>query len=371
MILVCPSCSANFKIPDGAIPPEGRKVRCAKCKHSWHATPKQVLKPQPQARPAPVRRPVPPVGGRVPPAAARSMVADDAGLAARTAQMRRTLDEAPPPPPAHMDDPFDDEGPRPAAAKKPAAADFEPGDDFGVGAVLREKLAHDAVEEDFEHDRAREETDPDGDDYDDAEDGEAYDEDDFLARRRAEQRRDAERGALARQRRIVTVGWALLMVFILSVLYVLVFMQDTLKESWPASRGFYSLFEGSSDIERFRPAEGETLTKPITEEEVYVRASLDPPTVEEREGQMALVLRGYVENTGNRAANVPRLLIEIKDGRGRVLDSWTFDPPGLVIRRGAKLAFEQSRSPIPTGAATAEVKVLEGTKSSTEAAEAP
>jgi predicted Zn finger-like uncharacterized protein len=72
MILTCPSCGTQYVVKDGAIPPQGRQVRCASCKHSWHQDPEggsapeqatvsdaalqagadQVSEPEPAAEPA-------------------------------------------------------------------------------------------------------------------------------------------------------------------------------------------------------------------------------------------------------------------------------------------------------------------------------
>jgi predicted Zn finger-like uncharacterized protein len=41
MILTCPSCGTQYVVKDGAIPPQGRQVRCASCKHSWHQDPSE------------------------------------------------------------------------------------------------------------------------------------------------------------------------------------------------------------------------------------------------------------------------------------------------------------------------------------------
>ena len=45
MIIAGPACTTRYVVPDSAIGPEGRTVRCAKCRHSWFQDPpEQVLK---------------------------------------------------------------------------------------------------------------------------------------------------------------------------------------------------------------------------------------------------------------------------------------------------------------------------------------
>jgi predicted Zn finger-like uncharacterized protein len=42
MILTCPNCGTQYVVKDGAIPPNGRQVRCASCKNSWHQDPEEM-----------------------------------------------------------------------------------------------------------------------------------------------------------------------------------------------------------------------------------------------------------------------------------------------------------------------------------------
>lgn len=56
MILSCPACGTQYVVKDGAIPPQGRQVRCASCRHSWHQDPEA---PSGEVAEAPVA-PLPP-----------------------------------------------------------------------------------------------------------------------------------------------------------------------------------------------------------------------------------------------------------------------------------------------------------------------
>jgi predicted Zn finger-like uncharacterized protein len=49
MQIVCPNCQTSYGVTPSALGPEGRNVRCAKCKQVWHARPEEALQPHDMA----------------------------------------------------------------------------------------------------------------------------------------------------------------------------------------------------------------------------------------------------------------------------------------------------------------------------------
>lgn len=55
--LICPGCGAEYRVPQSAIPAEGREVECSGCGHVWRALADQAPQNPPAAISAPVADP--------------------------------------------------------------------------------------------------------------------------------------------------------------------------------------------------------------------------------------------------------------------------------------------------------------------------
>ncbi|MGX1743606.1 zinc-ribbon domain-containing protein [Bosea sp. NPDC055353] len=49
MLIVCPSCASQYELDAAKLGPEGRKVRCAGCRTSWHVEPSAFPEPPSEA----------------------------------------------------------------------------------------------------------------------------------------------------------------------------------------------------------------------------------------------------------------------------------------------------------------------------------
>jgi len=87
MIATCPACAKRYRLPDDAVPPEGRSVRCAACGNGWTAfrdAPEPVVR-----EPTLPFGPSSPVATAAPGAADRAAMIDEAPAASIGAYRQR------------------------------------------------------------------------------------------------------------------------------------------------------------------------------------------------------------------------------------------------------------------------------------------
>ena len=295
MILTCPSCGTQYVVKDDAIPPEGRQVRCAACKHSWHQNPEE-LGAEPQNEPAvgesmpamepPTSEEVAPAGeteeaASDPPAdedlAEATLIAPRSGPEAEErAYEEAVMEEDAVAPDA--DAPPGTELP-PAEEAAAAAEPMQPAEDW------KEPPEPEAAPDTFSPFAAADEEEP--------------------------RRRSAA----------TTILVVVLAIIILAVLFWLFAPADLKARLGLAAAGASPLALVTTHMDRQRLESGNEL----------------------------LTVTGRVVNPTGKEQNVPPLTAQLKSRAGRVVYSWTIAPPARSLPAGASASFNSAEVNVPPG----------------------
>ena len=88
-----------------------------------------------------------------------------------------------------------------------------------------------------------------------------------------------------------------------------------------------------------------------------VRLSIDAPLIGVGiDGAGVLTLFGKLSNSSTHAQRVPPIHVDVRDGQGALVASWTSPPPLAILDRHATVQFETAAGGIPRGAGRAQVR---------------
>ncbi len=289
MLIVCPSCGTSYDVKSASMPPEGRQVRCLRCRTVWHAEPSRADKVL----------------------AAAAAIGPDHGAAGEGSGAAAAESFAP----AAVDDGqrVDDQPFAPVATDEGSSEDFSDGPSDAVE-VQAPPIAPDA----FEEGRPPIDVDPD---------------------QRPVEQEDVETAAARRQGstpRRAAGRWplSLLHTGILGLILVdaiLIGWRDSVVRVLPQTASFYALLGMPVNL------------RSLTFDGVAT-------TIEEHEGVPILVVEGNVVNSERKVVDVPRLKFIVRNAARQEIYSWIAVPSRPSLPPGEAVAFRSRLASPPPDA---------------------
>jgi predicted Zn finger-like uncharacterized protein len=292
MILTCPNCGTQYVVKDGAIPPEGRQVRCASCKHSWHQSPEESAAPEAeQVEESPTAAPAPSGEDADESIAEATLIEPRSGPEAE----ERAYEEAT----ADTAEPTAPDEPAPAAE---SAADAQDAETSAYASprldVARTDAGAAAPEEDWQQ-PPQAEAEPD----------------DFAPYPAADEVEPRRRSAL------------LVILLIVAIAVVL-------------AVAFWFLAPADMKAKLGLAAVGST---PLA----LVTTHMDRQRLES--GNELLTVTGRVINPTGKDQPVPPLQAQLKTKAGKIVYSWTIAPPAPSLAPGESKSFNSAEVSVPPG----------------------
>jgi hypothetical protein len=279
-------------VKDDAIPPRGRHVRCASCKHSWHQDPEQTA--EPAHKPEEVAEPGTPGSQEDETLAEATLIEPRSGPEAE----ERAYDEA-------MIESAGDEPAQPAAAEEAASTQSA---DYAA-----EQRAQ-AVSADFDTGEMAAAAPPVVADWKEPPVPEATD-DEFSPFPAADERTPTARNP------VFTILIIVVAVAVLAALFYF-FAPPDLKARLGLGAG-----------------SGSPLALLVTHRDRQQLAS----------GNQLLTVTGRVINPTSKEQDVPPLQAQLKGPDGKVVYSWTIAPPTRTLAAGASASFNSAEVNVPPG----------------------
>jgi predicted Zn finger-like uncharacterized protein len=300
MILTCPSCGTQYVVKDGAIPPGGRQVRCASCKHSWHQTPDDDAVTAVEPAPADegfVEPETPPAEEA--PAEAPAQADEDESLAEATLIDPRSGPEA-----------------EERAYEEAAIEQDEQAPDVDSGTPTE---SHEAPTATYEHSQfditSRESAEPSSEsDWQEPPQPEAQ-EDEFAPFPAPDE--------LAPKRRSPILTIAVIVVIIIAI-----------------AAAFW--FLAPPDF-KARIGLGAAGASPLA----LVTTHMDRQRLES--GNELLTVTGRIINPTGKEQQVPPLRAQLKTKAGKIVYSWVIPPPASSLPAGASAPFNSAEVSVPPG----------------------
>ena len=297
MILTCPSCGKQYVVKDGAIPPEGRQVRCASCKHSWHQDTDESADAAAEPAPADEGFIEPEGAAEENPAEAVPGAGEDESFAEAALIEPRSGPEAEER--AYEEASMDDDG-GPVAAESPAEPDGSPG----------------ATYENSEFDITR------------REDSEPATDSDWQEPPQPEAREDEfapfpAHDEMGSRRRNPVFTIAVIVILIIAVAAAFWFLAP------PELKARIGL--------------GGTGISPLA----LVTTHMDRQRLES--GNELLTVTGRVINPTAKEQQVPPLTAQLKTRAGKIVYSWVIPPPAHSLPAGASASFNSAEVSVPPG----------------------
>lgn len=295
MIIGCPSCSTKFGVPDNALGPTGRKVKCAKCSHVWLATIADA-KPEPAKKRAPQ-----------------------------------------PPEPEAVQDKVDDNFSAPAENIEPETTPVEPADEH----IQKDDFDHDV--KDFGNGSVEEALA--------VIKGSAFEEPDFPLGKG-----QIKENEIIPKSKSIIIGWASLGVFIITLVVAFFFLQKGLSHTWPPITKLYEMVgmaehkpeeaaHKANEMKRRDPSEYISITNDATVEALA-------------NGTPALVIRGSVSNSADFDINLPGAEIVLRNERRENILVWPFEFDEKTLKAGKTMPFIEAVPKPPSDTTEFELMLL-------------